>query len=112
MNLLNIENMQVGIFSGIASFHQSSKCQARLTTKNDEIISSCDPEHNRFGNKKNILARQAVVEMKDKMSDISTTPSAVIAPVATQLEPDVLMAGVVNGPTSSGPNPARTRKRI
>ena len=33
-----------------------------------------------------------LVEMKDKMSDISATPSAVIASVVTQLEPDVLMA--------------------
>ena len=72
--------------------YQSSKCQARLTTKNDEIVSNCDPEHNHSGNKENILARQAVVEMKDKMSHISATPSAVIASVVTQLEPDVLMA--------------------
>ena len=69
--------------------YQSSKCQARLTTKNDEIVSNCDPEHNHSGNKENILARQAVVEMKDKMSDISATPNAVIASVVTQLEPDV-----------------------
>ena len=26
--------------------YQSSKYQARLTTKNDEIISNCDTEHN------------------------------------------------------------------
>ena len=38
-----------------------------------------DPECNHFGNKKNILARQDVAEMKDKMRDISATPSAVIA---------------------------------
>ena len=69
--------------------YQSSKCQARLTTKNDEIVSNCDPEHNHSGNKENIMARQAVVEMKDKMSDILATPSAVIASVVTQLEPDV-----------------------
>ena len=37
------------------------------------------------------MARQAVVEMKNKMSDISATPSAVIASVVTKLEPDVLM---------------------
>ena len=30
--------------------------------------------------------------MKDQMSDISATPSAVIASVVTQLEPDVLTA--------------------
>ena len=71
---------------------QSSKCQARLTTKNDEIASNCDPEHIHSGNKENIMARQAVVEMKDKMSDILATPRAVIASVVTQLEPDVLMA--------------------
>ena len=38
------------------------------------------------------------VEMKDKMSDISATPSAVIASVVTQLEPDVLMALPKNKP--------------
>ena len=72
--------------------YQSSKCQARLTTKNDEIVSNCDPEHNHSGNKEDILARQAIVEMKDKMSDISATPSVVIASVVAQLEPDALMA--------------------
>ena len=74
--------MQVAIFSGVA----------RLTTKNDEIASNCDPEHNHSGNKENITARQAVVEMKDKMSDILATPSPVIASVVTELEPDVLIA--------------------
>ena len=38
------------------------------------------------------MERQAVAEMKEKMSEISTTPNAVIASVITQLEPDVLMA--------------------
>ena len=71
--------------------YQSSKCQARLTTKNDEIVSNCDSEHNHSGNKENIMALQAVVEMKDKMSDILATPSAVFASVVT-LEQDVLMA--------------------
>ena len=32
--------------------YQSSKCQARLTTKNDKIVSNCDPEHSHSGNKK------------------------------------------------------------
>ena len=31
---------------------QSSKCQVRLTTKNDDIVSNCDPEHNHSGNRK------------------------------------------------------------
>ena len=46
--------------------YQSSKCQASLTTKNNEIVSNCDPEHNHSGDKENILARQAVIEMKDE----------------------------------------------
>ena len=77
--------------------YQNSKCQARLTTKNDEIVSNCNPEHNHFGNKENILARLAVVEVTDKMSDIPATSSAVIASVVTQLEPYVLMAGAYLG---------------
>ena len=73
-------------------FYQSSKCKARLTTRNDEIVSDCEPEHNHSGNKENVLARQAIAEMKEKMSEVSATSSAVIASVITQLEPDVLMA--------------------
>ena len=84
--------MQVAIFSGVCKLHQSSKCQARLATKNEKIVSNCDPKHHHSGNKESILASQAVVEMKDKMSDISATPSADIASVVTYLEPDVLMA--------------------
>ena len=33
-----------GNFQWRYKLHQSSKCQARLTTKNDEIVSNCDPE--------------------------------------------------------------------
>ena len=87
MNFLNIK-----ICKCRCKLYKSSKCQARLTTKIDEIVSNCDPEHNYSGNKGNIAARQAVVEVKDKMSDILATPSAVMASVVIQLEPDVLMA--------------------
>ena len=31
--------------------YQKFKCQARLTTKNDEIMGDCDPQHNHDGNK-------------------------------------------------------------
>ena len=72
--------------------YQSSKGQAKLTTKNDVIVSNCDPKHNHSRNKENILARQAVVEMKEKMSDIPATPNAVLASVVTLFEPDALMA--------------------
>ena len=64
----------------------------RLATKNDEIVSNCDPEHNHSVNKENVLTRQAVAEIKDKMREVSATSSAVIASQITQLEPDVLMA--------------------
>ena len=34
------------------------------------VVSNCDSEHNHSVNKENILALQAVAEVKDKMSDI------------------------------------------
>ena len=81
-----------GNIQSSCKLYQSSKYQARLTTKNDEIVSNCDPEHNYAGNNKNILACQVVVEMKDKMSDILASRSVVIVSAVTQLESDVLMA--------------------
>ena len=65
---------------------------SKVNDQNDEIVSNCDPELNHSDNKKNISARQAVPEMKDKKSDISANPSAVIALAVTQLEPHVMMA--------------------
>ena len=59
-----------------------------------EIVSKRYSEDNHFGSTENILALQTVAEMKEKTSDISTTPSAFIASVVTQLKPiiNVLMA--------------------
>ena len=44
-----------GNIQWLCKLSQSNKCQARLTTKNDEIVNNCDPEHNNSGNKKNIF---------------------------------------------------------
>ena len=51
-------------------YYQSSKYQARLTTKNDAIVSNSDPQHNHGGNKV-ILAHRVVTEMKDAMGEVS-----------------------------------------
>ena len=72
--------------------YQSKKCRARLTTKNNEITGNRYPQHNHDSKIENILARQAVAEMKDEMKDVSATATAVIGSVSTQLHPDVLMA--------------------
>jgi len=72
--------------------YQSSKCQARLTTRNDEIVSDSDPEHNHGGNKESIVAHQAVAEMKDKRSEVSSTTTTAVGSVSTQFQPDVFTA--------------------
>jgi hypothetical protein len=40
--------------------YQKYKCEARITTKNDELVGDFSPEHNHDGNKETILARQTV----------------------------------------------------
>ena len=75
--------------------HQKSRCEARLTTEGDQIVSDADPEHNHgiHGcNKESVLARQAVSEMKINMSELSATTTNVMGYVSTDLEPCVLMA--------------------
>jgi hypothetical protein len=72
--------------------YQKYKYQARITTKNDEVVGDFSPEHNHDGNKETILARQAVAAMKDRMGELSATPTSAIGTVSTQLSPSVLMA--------------------
>ena len=72
--------------------YQNNKCPARLTTNNDELVSKKDPQHNHDSSKESILARQAVAEMKDKITEVSTSTSSVISSVSTQLDPNTLTA--------------------
>jgi len=72
--------------------YQKSRCHARLTTKGHDIVSDCDPEHNRGGNKESALAHLAVNEIKEKMGELWATPTAAIGSVSMQLQSGVLMA--------------------
>jgi len=71
--------------------YQKCRCQARITTDGDDIV-SVDPEHNHSGNRETALARQAVGEMKTNMSELSATTRNVMAHVSAGLEPGVLVA--------------------
>jgi len=56
--------------------YQKTRCHARLTTKGHDIVSDCDPEHNHGGNKESALVHLAVNEMKEKVGELSATPTA------------------------------------
>ena len=68
------------------------KCKARLTTSGDRVVSSRDPDHNHTGNGSIALARKAVGEMKNKITDSTVAPSSSQAAVMSQLPDDTLMA--------------------
>ncbi|CAK8689672.1 unnamed protein product [Clavelina lepadiformis] len=72
--------------------YQKSRCQARITTEGDQIITDADAEHNHGGNKESALARQAISQMKLNMGELSASTSNVIGSVSRDLEPGVLMA--------------------
>ena len=72
--------------------YQTKKCRARITTKEDEIVSKETPIHSHTGSKERVLARQAVAEMKEKMSEAPTTTTRVIDSVSTKLQSNVISA--------------------
>jgi hypothetical protein len=67
-------------------------CKARITTKGRATLSDVRPAHTHEGNILCCRARNAVGEMKDKMSDIGATPSTSQGAIVGQLADDVLMA--------------------
>jgi len=85
------ENVR-GTIAWRCRYHQTMKCKARLTTSGDREISSRDPGHNHTGNVSIARARQAVGEMKNKITDLTVTPSSSQAAVMSQLPDDTLMA--------------------
>jgi len=61
--------------------YPKSRCYARLTTKGHDIVS----ELSHGSNKESASAPLAVNEMKEKMGELSATPTAAIGSVSTQL---------------------------
>jgi len=63
-----------------------------VVTSGTIIVGERQPDHSHEGNYTTSLARKAVAEMKDKMSDISATPSSAQAAVNITVITNVLMA--------------------
>src|SRR2546425_5703499 len=67
-------------------------CKASLVTSGSRVVSNRLPDHTHEGNKATSLARKAVREMKDRMTEVLATPSSSQASVASTLDDHVLMA--------------------
>ncbi|KII65975.1 hypothetical protein RF11_15196 [Thelohanellus kitauei] len=66
-------------------------CRATLRTNGDRVVSQ-DLEHTHFGNGSKALARRAVGQMKERISEEIATPSSVQASVMVTLDDHVLVA--------------------
>jgi hypothetical protein len=72
--------------------YKSQKCKARIVTSGLHVLSERQPDHNHYGNGEKALARKAVGDMKEKMTEISATPSTSQGAVSAALDDNVLMA--------------------
>src|ERR1043165_7989197 len=81
-----------GTVSWRCCMNQRMKCKARLLTSGQRVVSERQPDHTHAGNGSTALARQAVGAMKEKMSELTATPSSSQTAVAATLENHVLMA--------------------
>jgi len=68
------------------------KCNARLTTSGDQVVSSSDLDHNHTGSVGIARAQKAVGEMKNKITDLTVAPSSSQVAVMSELPDDTLMA--------------------
>lgn len=71
---------------------QSCKCKATVKTAGDAVLGNGSPEHNHSGNVANALARKAVAQMKEHMTETIATPSASQGAVVVRLDGHVQMA--------------------
>src|SRR5438132_6808528 len=71
---------------------QHFQCKASLLTSGSRIVSNRLPDHTHEGNVATALARKAVGEMKDRMTEVLATPSSSQASVASSLDNHVQMA--------------------
>ena len=81
-----------GTVSWRCKYSQKFKCKARLVTAGSRIVSNRQPDHNHGGNVASSLARKAVDDMKNRMTELTATPSSSQAAVMSQLDDEVLMA--------------------
>lgn len=68
-------------------------CRAQLTTDDDDaIVGEHSPEHTHGDNIAAALARKAIGDMKNKMTETVATPSSSSDAIMADLAPHVLMA--------------------
>ena len=73
--------------------YQVFNCKAQLSTDGDDvIIGDQSPDHTHNGNVATALARKAIGDMKNKMTETIATPSSSSGAVMADLGPHVLMA--------------------
>ena len=72
--------------------YKNLKCNAQVVTSGLRTVSEKQSEHNHAGNSAAARARKTVSEMKQKVQDITATPSSSQAAVAATVADDVLMA--------------------
>jgi hypothetical protein len=71
---------------------ETFKCKARVRTNGNSVKSNPTPEHTHMGNVSSALARQAVGQMKNQMTETLATPSASQGAVVVHLPGHVQMA--------------------
>lgn len=76
----------------VCSKKHSFKCTARLKTLDDHVIGNLHPEHTHSGNVASALARKAIGNMKERMTETVATPSSSQGAVVANLPAHVQMA--------------------
>ena len=87
-----IENVGGTVAWRCRSYQGAMKCRARLVTAGNRVVSDRQPEHNHAGNVASALARKAVGDMKNRMTELTATPASSQAAVMSNLDHHVLMA--------------------
>lgn len=76
----------------VCNKHRVFKCPARLKTAGVNVKGNVNPEHNHSGNVATALARKAVGDMKERMTETIANPSSAQAAVIVNLPGHVQMA--------------------
>jgi hypothetical protein len=71
---------------------QKCKCKARVLTDRTRVIRDRQSDHTHSGNVESSLARKAMGEMKDKMSEPTVTPNTALTAILPTITAGVMMA--------------------
>ena len=83
---------EAGVKVWRCSKRQMFHCKAFIKTKDDRVCNDEMPQHTHGGNVATALAKKAVSEMKNRMTETIATPSSSQAAVVVDLAPQIQMA--------------------